>query len=84
MREASYNEGVRPGEADACRRIEACDTGVVEYLQQVQLVCPGNSFGAVTDPQLAVGIRDVTLDGGEADEEMTCNLLVPRSYRNET
>ena len=64
MREARANEGVRPGEGDACRQIEARDTDGVEYLQQVQLVCPGNSFRAVTDPQLAVGIRDVTLDSG--------------------
>ncbi len=56
----------------------------VELLEQVQLVCTGDSFGAVTDAQLAVGIRDVTLDGGQTDEQMIGNLLVPHSRRNET
>ncbi len=53
-------------------------------LQQVQLVCPPDRFGAVTDTQLPVGVRDVTLDGGEADEELIGNFLVPHSRRDET
>ncbi len=65
-------------------RPEVGRTDGVELLEQVQLVCPRNSFGAVTDTQLAVGIRDVTLDGGQTDEQMIGNLVVPHSLRNET
>ncbi len=39
-----------------------------DRLQQVQLVRPDNSFRAVARAQLAVGICDVTLDGGRADD----------------
>ena len=53
-------------------------------LKQIYFVCPGNSFRAVTDVHLAVGIRDMTFDGGQDDEQMLCDLLVPHSCRNET
>ena len=56
----------------------------VELLEQVQLVRPRNGFDAVTDAQFAVGTRDVTLDGGEADEQLIGDLLVPHSVRNES
>ena len=68
------------GPAAACRP----SSDGVELLQQVQLVCPRNGLGAVTYAQLAVGVRDVTLNGGAADEELICNLLVPPSSRDET
>ena len=60
------------------------DIDRVELLQQVQLVCQGNSLGAVTNAQLAVGVRDVTFDGGQTDEQMIGNLLVSHPCRNET
>jgi hypothetical protein len=37
-------------------------------LQQVQLVRPDNSLGAVGGAQLAVGVCDVTLDRGQTDD----------------
>ena len=52
-------------------------------LQQAQLGCLRNSFRAVTDVQFAVGIRDVTLDGVQTDEQLIGNLLVPHSCGNE-
>ena len=55
-----------------------------DFLHQVQLVCPGDSFGTVTDAQFAVGVRDVTLDRGQADEQLIGYLLVPHSCRDET
>ncbi len=55
----------------------------VELLEQAEFVCSRNGLGAVTDAQLAVGIRDVTLDGGLTDEQMIGDLLVPHPYRDE-
>ena len=47
-----------------------------QSLKQIQLVRPGNGFSAVTDVQLAIYIRDVTLDGGQADEQVIVDHLV--------
>ena len=52
-------------------------------LQQIKLVCPRHCFGAVTDAQLAVGVRDVALDGGQADEEPVGDLLIPHAGRDQ-
>ena len=55
--------------------------GEVGLSEQVQLVCPGNGFGPVACAQLAIGVRDVTLDSGQADKQMISDLLVPHSVR---
>ena len=36
------------------------------------------------DAQLAVRVRDVTLDGGEADHQVIGDFLVPHTGGNET
>ena len=52
-------------------------------LDQVRFVCPHERFGVVTDAELAVGIRDVTLDRVQADDEMLCIswFLIPAAIR---
>ena len=56
----------------------------MSLLQQVQRVRPRHGFGAVAGAQLPVGIGDVTLDRGQADEELLGDLLIPHSRRDET
>src|ERR687885_1212676 len=45
---------------------------------------PGNRLGAMIDTQLAVDVRDMPLDGGQADHQFIGDLLVPPARRDQT
>src|SRR5436305_14634643 len=55
-----------------------------EALQQVQLVRPQQSLGTMVDIQLAIGVREVALDGGHAVHQVVGDLLVAHARREET